>query len=87
MLDFQGLDPLAHIANNNEEADEGENERDVFAHVPGPSKKRKRMDHTRTKKSVIGSKRKIQNQKDAESALLARQNENREALQIIMKVG
>ena len=39
MLDFQGLDPLAHIANNDEEADEEENEEEVFADVPSPSKK------------------------------------------------
>ena len=85
ILDFQGLDPLAHIANNDEEADEEENEEEVFADALGPSKKRTIMDQTRTKESVIGSKRKIQNQKDVESALLARQNENREALQIIME--
>ena len=30
MLDFQGLDPLAHIANNDEEPDEEENEEEVF---------------------------------------------------------
>ena len=35
-LDFQGLDPLVHIGNNNEEAGEEENEEEVFADVPGP---------------------------------------------------
>ena len=69
MLDFQGLDPLAHIANNNEEADEGENERDVFAHVPGPSKKRKRMTKQEQRKVLLRVKGKFKKQKDVENAI------------------
>ena len=73
MLDFQGLDPLAHIANNYEEADGEINEEGSTADSPSPSKKRKRMDHTRTKESIIESNRKIQNQEDVENAVMARQ--------------
>ena len=45
------------------------------------------MDHTRTKESLIEGKRKLQNKRNVENAVLTRQNnKNREALQIIMEL-
>ena len=49
----------------------------VFADVIGSSKKRKRMDHTKTKENVIERKKKISNQEDVVNAVLARQKKSR----------
>ena len=67
MLEFQGLDPVAHIANNDEEADDEEEEE--FADVPGPSKKRKRMTKQEQRKVLLRVKGKFKKQKDVENAI------------------
>lgn len=88
MLLHQGLDPLVHFIDKIEEDnDDDETKEKEFEDVPGPSKKRKRVEKTNTKQSIVNMIKTIQDREDQENAVLARQRANKRALQIFMEEG